>query len=141
METKLFSPARSVRRAAFFALILLIGGSLPVPGADLPANLTLVRVWPNPYKPNSGNPLTGKPYRDSDPDSGVVIDNLPFNATIRIYDHAGAIVTEFPAGVKTGRFQWDVRNTRGRDVTSGVYYAAISAPGSKSITKRIMVIR
>ena len=110
-------------------------------GSAPSTHLLLVRVWPNPYKPNGANPDLGKPYSPSDPDSGITFDNLALDSTIKIYNQLGTIVTELSTKVKTGRIQWDVRNDRGRELTSGVYYAVISAPGSKSITKRIMVIR
>lgn len=124
----------SAASASFFE-IFTGAGSAPS------THLLSVRVWPNPYKPNSGNPEMGKPYSPSDPDSGITFDNLALDSTIKIYNQVGTIVTELPVKIKTGRIQWDVRNNRGRELTSGIYYAVISAPGSKSITKRIMVIR
>ncbi len=110
-------------------------------GSAPSTHLLLVRVWPNPYKPNGGNPEMGKPYSPSDPDSGITFDNLALDSTLKIYDQLGTVVTDLSTKIKTGRLQWDVKNSRGRDLASGVYYAVISAPGSKSITKRIMVIR
>ncbi len=52
---------------------------------------------------------------------------------IRIYNTAGDLVRELKGTCAAGQynyFHWDGRNTSGDDVASGVYFAAVDAPGA-----------
>lgn len=107
----------------------------------LAANLDSVAVYPIPFKPNDGDPDTGAPYSAGDPNSGIIFDNLPAVVSIKIYTVSGQLVDKFGSDASSGKLQWDVRNEDGRPVASGGYIAAISSPGQKTITKKIVVIR
>lgn len=112
-----------------------------VVGAGAQSDLARVRVYPVPYKPNSGNPNEGKPYSAGDATSGIIFDRLPAMVKLQIYTLSGRLVAEFETAAGTGTIQWDVRNSDGRDVASGGYFTVISSPGHKSVVKKLAVIR
>ena len=99
------------------------------------SNLDSVRVYPIPYRPNSGNPDLGGGG------AGIFFDQLPVSAAIKIYTVSGQLVTSFDASSTYGKVQWDARNGLGRDVASGLYIAVITSPGNKAVTKKILIIR
>jgi hypothetical protein len=103
--------------------------------------LDSVRVYPNPYKPNSGDSDTGKPFHTSDATTGIIFDNLPAIVVIEIYSITGRKVARFDTTASGGLIRWDARNTDGRDVASGGYFAVISSPGLKSTVKKLLIIR
>ena len=105
------------------------------------ADLSAVRVYPVPYKPNGSNADEGVPFRAGDPKSGIIFDNLPDAVEIKIYALTGRLVARFSSASSSGKLQWDVKNEAGRDVASGLYFAVVSSPGHKSVTKRILIIR
>lgn len=99
------------------------------------------RVYPYPFRPNSGNPDLGRAFSAGDPNSGVIFDNLTNPARVKVYTTAGQLVTEFSVESPLGRAQWDARNRQGNPVASGAYVAVISAPGHKPVTRKILIIR
>jgi hypothetical protein len=99
------------------------------------ANLDSMRIYPMPYRPNSGNPDLGGGG------TGIFFDQLPASASIKIYTLSGRLVTAFDASSTTGKVRWDARNDEGRDAASGPYFAVISSPGSKTVTKKILILR
>ncbi|MDX6770622.1 MAG: G8 domain-containing protein [Elusimicrobiota bacterium] len=103
--------------------------------------LDAVRVYPNPYKPNGGDPDAGKPFRANDATTGIIFDNLPAAVVIEIYSLTGRRVARFDTSASGGLIRWDARNTDGRDVASGGYFAVISSPGLKSTVKKLLIIR
>jgi hypothetical protein len=105
------------------------------------ADLSTVRIYPNPFKPNGPNPDEGRPYNSGNPNSGIIFDNLPMAATIRIYTATGQLVDEQTTLNGEGRAQWDARNKDGRDVASGGYLVVFSSPGSKTLVRKISIIR
>jgi hypothetical protein len=113
----------------FSTFAILTPGGMPAP------DLNSVRVYPIPYRPNSGNPNLGGG------DTGIVFDQLPASASIKIYTVSGQLVTSKDASSPTGGVSWDARNDRGRDVASGLYIAVISSPGNKSVVKKLLIIR
>jgi hypothetical protein len=63
---------------------------------------------------------------------------------VRIYNVAGDLVREFDTTSTAGRYnyiEWDGKNTAGDDVASGVYFAAVDAPGApkKEPIKMVLV--
>jgi hypothetical protein len=110
----------------------------PAPAA---ADLSQARVYPVPFKPNGGDPDYGAPFSAGNPNSGIIFDNLPRAATIKIYTISGRLVTSFDSNAPTGRIQWDARNGSGRDVATGYYLAVITSPGMPALTKKLLIIR
>ncbi|MBI5240185.1 MAG: Ig-like domain-containing protein [Elusimicrobia bacterium] len=120
-----------------FSIFAVINGA----GVAAP-DLSRVRVYPVPYKPNGADPNEGKPYSAGDPTSGIIFDNLPQAVSIRIYTLSGRPVAQFDTTTcTTGKIQWDAANSDGRGVASGGYFAVISSPGNKSVVKKLAVIR
>ncbi|MDE2509622.1 MAG: fibronectin type III domain-containing protein [Elusimicrobia bacterium] len=104
--------------------------------------LDSVRVYPNPYRPNGGNPDQGKPYSSGDSSSGVIFDNLTQGARIQIYDVSGELVWQTASDLTDGKIQWDSRNSQGRDVATGGYIAVIrDLATGRSVVKKIAIIR
>ncbi len=103
--------------------------------------LNQIRVYPNPYKPNAGNPDEGRTFSRADPLSGVVFDNLPAVVEIKIYTLTGRLVSQFGTSAGTGAVQWDGKNDSGEDVATGGYFAVITSPGQATVIKKLAVIR
>ncbi len=99
--------------------------------------LEQVNVAPNPYYAYSA-------YENSQFDNTVKITNLPDKATITIYSLDGKFITQFnrderqgsKGGSNPGRtltqttpnVNWDLKNSAGIPIASGVYLIHISAP-------------
>ncbi|MBI4371160.1 MAG: fibronectin type III domain-containing protein, partial [Elusimicrobia bacterium] len=110
-------------------------------GVAAASNLSGVRIYPIPYRPNGGNPDQGRPFVSGDTSSGIIFDTLPASASIKIYTLSGRLVAEFDASNATGKIQWDARNKDGRDAATGGYLAVIASPGQGSVVKRLLIIR
>ncbi len=115
----------------------LFGVFAPAAGT---ATLDAVRVYPVPYRPNGSNPDEGRPYAAGVAGTGIFFDNLPANARVQIFTVDGRLVVELDANGASS-VQWDARNGAGRDVASGGYFAVVSAPGLRSVVKRLSIIR
>jgi hypothetical protein len=105
------------------------------------ADLSSVRAYPVPFKPNNAADDDGKPYRSGDPTSGIIFDDLPPNARIRIFTVTGSLVWESPLDVGGGLYRWDARNGGGQDAASGVYFAVISRSSGPSVVRKLAIIR
>ncbi len=121
-----------------YEVVGVLGGGIILPaGASI--NLENVKVYPNPYKPNSGtiydnNPIVG---------DGIIFSGLTQKAKVQIFNIAGELVTEFEEEDGDGIYVWDTRNKNGEKVASGVYIYFITNPDDKSKKKkgRIVIIR
>jgi subtilisin family serine protease len=92
-------------------------------------DLNEVRVYPNPYKPNSG---LGH--------SKITFDNLTDSAKIKIFNIAGELVRSMEEEGSTGRKEWDATNDNSERLASGVYIYLITADnGSKKIGKLAII--
>ncbi len=104
-------------------------------------DLSRVRVYPVPFRPNNDDPEDGKTFHPADATSGIVFDSLTGSTRIKIYTVNGTLVWESPPAIIGGTYRWDVRNGDGVDVASGVYFALITGPGSPPVIRKIAVIR
>ncbi|MBP7653636.1 T9SS type A sorting domain-containing protein, partial [Candidatus Dependentiae bacterium] len=103
-------------------------------------NAANVIVRPNPFKPNDDIDETGRNYFSGNANSGIIFDNLPANATIKIYTLRGALVTEKSLNNTTSnKYQWDVKNDAGREVASGVYLFVVTSPTGHKTGKFVIV--
>jgi len=112
-------------------------------GSYLEANLTLavqdfanfdeVRAYPNPYRPE---------HKDNGV-AGMTFDNIPSDASIKIYTLAGELVRETERGdISNSRWVWDLKNDDDEDVARGVYlYYMSSSGGGDTKTEKVAVIR
>jgi hypothetical protein len=104
-------------------------------GGAAAADLSGVRAYPVPYKPN------GSDKNQGGGNTGIFFDRMPASASIKIYTAQGRLVTSFDASSPTGKVVWDARNGDGRDVATGLYVAIISSPGQKPVTKKLLIVR
>ncbi len=84
--------------------------------------LDLIRVVPNPYYGNTY-------YEHSQLDNYVKITNLPESCVVSIYNANGGLVRQYNKDSKDTFVQWDLKNTYGITIASGVYIVHINAPG------------
>lgn len=84
--------------------------------------LDLIRVVPNPYYGNSY-------YEHNQLDNYVRITNLPQTCVISIYNASGSLVRQFNKDNDNPFVEWDLKNTYGISIASGVYIVHIDAPG------------
>lgn len=110
--------------------------------APAAANLSAVRAYPVPFVPGDGSADNGKPFSAGDPTSGILFDGLTADASVRVYAVTGELVWEGAGAGAGGLLRWDVRNSDGRDVASGAYFAVIESPatGEKTV-RRLAVVR
>jgi hypothetical protein len=103
------------------------GSSLQVAEGSIfiASNSALGRVYPNPYRPRSGQVLQ-IPYRVLSIDGGKSIE-------LRVFDLGGRLVRRIQsvtaAGGGFGSLAWDGRDDRGRLAADGVYFLHLSGPG------------
>jgi hypothetical protein len=90
-------------------------------------------VYPNPFKPNSPGRFQA---------AGITFKRLPAEATIRVYAITGRLVAELRKTDRTvDYYEWDVTNSGGRKLASGVYIYYVTAPGSGRARGKFAVIR
>ena len=82
------------------------------------AGLSEVKIYPNPYRPNSVSDV-------------MHFTNMTPYAKVRIYTFLGELVREVTADVN-GMAHWDGLNKSGRKAASGVYIAFIQSKDKKS---------
>ncbi|HAP01721.1 MAG TPA: hypothetical protein DCQ93_07350 [Bacteroidetes bacterium] len=82
-----------------------------------------INIVPNPYFAYSS-------YESSQLDNRVKITNLPVKCTISIFSVDGVLIRRFERDDETiTSLDWDLKNSAGVPVSSGVYLIHISAPG------------
>jgi hypothetical protein len=92
------------------------------------SGLTDVKIYPNPYRPNSVSDV-------------MHFTNMPPYAKVKIYTFLGELVKEIKADVN-GMAHWDGVNAGGNKVASGVYIAFLrSADGKSSKSFKVAVER
>ncbi|MCK4593224.1 M28 family peptidase [bacterium] len=111
---------RQVTRAALGALAGLCGIH-----DDYLFDLTNVYAYPNPYR--------------GDLHDGVTFNGLIPGAELRVYDLNGNLVYETTSNAY--ELDWDVRNSAGAVLASGVYLYHVSAPRGDAVTAKLAVIR
>lgn len=103
-------------------------GLLAIPDADL----NPVYAYPVPFRPNSGNAARYGTWAQ-----GVTFTSLPGYGKINIYTVLGQLVRELPVTGVTR--QWDVKNSEGELVASGVYLWEVNAGGSRKTGKLVVI--
>ncbi len=78
-------------------------------------------AFPNPYKPGSGTQFDSSALGE-----GIVFQGLTPRAHIRIFSIAGDLVADSLIESDDGRYLWDIRNTQGDKVASGLYIYLIN---------------
>lgn len=93
---------------------------------DVGTNFNQALAYPNPVRPSfKGN---------------VIIKNLPNRASVKITDVVGNLIYETKAN--GGIVEWNTRNSKGKEVASGVYLVLMSNDdGTETKTLKIAVVR
>ncbi|MBI5594771.1 MAG: fibronectin type III domain-containing protein, partial [Elusimicrobia bacterium] len=104
-------------------------------------DLSTVRVYPVPWRPNNADADDGKPWSAADPTSGIIFDNLPPDAKLAVYTVAGSLVWDAQGPAQGGLRRWDARTGDGRDVASGVYFLVVTGPDGATRVEKLAVIR
>jgi hypothetical protein len=92
-----------------------------------------VRVYPVPFRPNSNNPNRYGTWQDL-----ITFTNLPSYGNIRIWTISGDLVREI--NIDSAEKIWDVKNSKGETVASGVYIWEVVSGGNRK-TGKLMVIK
>jgi flagellar hook assembly protein FlgD len=82
----------------------------------------MINVVPNPYYAFST-------YETSQLDNRMKITNLPTRATISIYTISGTLVRQLKKDDAFTFIDWDLKNTFGIPVASGLYVIHVDAKG------------
>ncbi|MFA5140757.1 MAG: LamG-like jellyroll fold domain-containing protein [Elusimicrobiota bacterium] len=93
-----------------------------------------VYVYPVPWKPGSGDKFDSATWLGR---SGLAFGNLSTDGHIRVFTLSGELVTDLQYGpTDQGTLVWNGKNTAGRNVASGVYFAYVKATdGSTQVLK------
>ncbi|MFD1553061.1 T9SS C-terminal target domain-containing protein [Putridiphycobacter roseus] len=89
---------------------------------ELADKLNLINIVPNPYYAYSL-------YEETRLDKVVKITNLPKVCKIRIFTVSGQFIREFNKASDITSIDWDLTNTAGIPIASGVYIIHIEVPG------------
>lgn len=89
---------------------------------ELAEALKLINVVPNPYYAFSE-------YERNRVDSRVKIVNLPDQCTVTIYNVSGKLIRQFKKDNQVTYIDWDLKNTIGVPIASGVYLIHVDVPG------------
>jgi len=84
--------------------------------------LDMINVVPNPYYAFST-------YETSQLDNRMKITNLPERATISIFTISGTLVRQLKKNDQMTSIDWDLKNTFGIPVASGLYVIHVDAKG------------
>jgi len=113
----------------------LTGGSFSLAAGGAPAvviieaaNATLgaAHCYPVPFKPSAGH-------------TRITFTGLTRQARVRVYTVSGELVRTVEKTDGGETLDWDVRNSRGQNVASGVYVFTVKS-GGESATGKLMVI-
>jgi hypothetical protein len=118
-----------------YSLAPLAGGAFSLATGAAPAvvivesdNATLgaARCYPVPFKPSLGH-------------TSITFTGLTRQARVRIYTVSGELVRTLDKNGGGETLDWDLRNSRGQRVASGVYLYTVKS-GSQTATGKLMVI-
>lgn len=92
--------------------------------------LAEVKVYPNPYKPNSGLGHTR-----------ITFTNLMNDSTVKIYTLTGELVRTLRDELALGEVAWDAANENSQKVASGLYIFLVESSDSKHKTGKLAIIK
>jgi hypothetical protein len=96
------------------------------------ADLSPVYAYPVPFRPDGGDPARYGTWAQ-----GITFTNLPAYGKIRIYTVAGELVREL--AVTPPSLKWDIKNSGGQTVASGVYLWEITADKARKTGKLVVI--
>ena len=90
--------------------------------AELTSKLDIINVVPNPYYAYSE-------YETGRLDNRVKLTNLPERCNVKIFNMQGSLIRQFVKDDPLTSVEWDLTNTQGIPIASGVYIIHIEVPG------------
>lgn len=93
------------------------------PALSLNKNIEKVRIYPNPYKPNTAHGFV----------NFVNLPDFGNGSKIKIFTFLGELVREIDAPGTSA--SWDGRNAHGNEAASGIYIVFIQSKDDKSVKK------
>ena len=93
------------------------------PKQSISKNLDKVRIYPNPYKPNTAHGFV----------NFVNLPDFGNGSKIKIFTFLGELVREIDAPGTSA--SWDGRNAHGNEAASGIYIVFIQSKDDKSVKK------
>ncbi len=102
--------------------------------ASIDTDVTDAYAYPVPFRPNDGNPARYGSWA-----TGISFVNLPSDGTIKIYTLSGQLVRSL--GISSPLMTWDVRNSDGQQVASGLYIWDVVSHNNKRKTGKLIVIK
>ncbi|MBO7432082.1 MAG: T9SS type A sorting domain-containing protein [Elusimicrobia bacterium] len=90
-----------------------------------------ITVYPVPYKPNSSGRYGG---------DGIYFTNVDEGTNIKIFNVAGEKVFEKTID-NSGDFLWNVKNSAGNNITSGIYFYYIKTSDGKKVKGKLAIER
>jgi hypothetical protein len=94
--------------------------------------LDLINIVPNPYYAYSE-------YERNKVDTRVRITNLPERCTVSIFTVSGKQVVQFRKDSPTTWYDWNLNNSAGLPVTSGVYIVHIDVPDVGETVRKVFI--
>lgn len=91
------------------------------------ADLGAAHCYPVPFKPSAGH-------------LKITFIGLTRTARVRIFTLSGELVRALDKSDSGDFLDWDVKNSRGENAVSGVYYFTVKS-GSQTSTGRLMILR
>jgi len=93
------------------------------------ADVSSAHAFPNPCSLKAGcNSVTG-----------ITFTGLTLKATIKIYTISGELVRTITKSDNTDRMVWDIKNTAGRQLASGLYLYLVQGEGAFKKGKLVIV--
>ena len=89
---------------------------------ELESKLDIINVVPNPYYAYSE-------YEDGRLDNQIKITNLPERCNVKIFNMQGSLIRQYIKDDPMTSLNWDLTNTVGVPISSGVYIIHIEVPG------------
>ncbi len=91
------------------------------------ADLGAAHCYPVPFKPSEGH-------------ARITFTDLTRAARVRIYTLSGELVRTLDKSDSGDFMEWDVKNSRGENVVSGVYFFTVKS-ASQTKTGKLMILR
>ena len=107
----------------YLLIILLLVSFCTIAGAG---NLSDAYGFPVPFKPSEG-------------DSTITFTNLAAECTIRIFTMSGNLVATLSETDGDGQYSWNVKNTDGSSMISGIYLYHIQSSSDSKVGKLLIV--
>jgi hypothetical protein len=89
-------------------------------------------VWPNPFNSKYAWQLNGEPV--------IRAYQVPTGATMSYYTLSGEVVASNLAETSPGYIDWNVKNAKGKAISSGIYYYVIRSGSTVLLKGKILIM-